>query len=163
MPRKPKVLPLQVRSFATTRTSLEHALEMTSEPVVTIRDMSTDPEFWVDWKAYRRETVPVFTYQIRTPVSSGLVFVLYTDAKHPDGRIAFPAEFLEMAESGKRVVFTVNDSLGMTYVIEAARTGVTIIREAKSVSFLAEMAYMRHVGTEYTHLADGTEWMYKIR
>lgn len=160
---KQQVLP-HMASFAAYGERLRLMLEASGSPAahyVDVRDGAS-----IHWYVYVRETVPLYVYQLEVAGEFGPRLAVYVDAQHPDGRIAFPAVFLEMAEAGKQVVFCVNDALGQSYLFDVSPRGVRLLKEAPSRRFAVEMAYLKHGDSTWsTHdaLPDGGDWMYKVK
>lgn len=152
-----------IASFARVRPSLEATL--VNEPVVALVDEADDVR--VHWKAYRRASgVPVFTYALEREGLLDRRYAVYVDVAHTDGRVAFPEVFLEMAATGKEVVFCVNDGLGQSYLLDATPQATVLLQHAPSVRFVVEMAYLTHGDASWTthmRLPDDGEWMYKTK
>lgn len=150
-------------SFAEHGERLRSVLETSESPVhhIDVRDGAS-----IHWYVYARKTAPLYVYQLEVAGEFGPRLAVYTDAKHRDGRVAFPAVFLEMAEAGKQVVFSVNDALGRSYLFEVAPSGVRLIKEAASRTLAVELAYLTYGDSSWsTHdrLPDGGDWMYKVK
>lgn len=157
------VLPHMV-SFARCGESLRLTLEASGGPVAHVIDYVGDVE--VRWSAYARDASPLYVCQLVLDGVHGPALAVYTDVMHPDGRIAFPSVFLELAETGKRVVFCVNDGLGRSYLFEVSPERVHLLQEAASVTFAVEMTYLRFgddTWTVHSTLPDGSLWMYKTK